>query len=85
MFIIGTESCTANNVSIQAALLACVHLSGLSDSCYHDACVFDLCMGGSAVCMPQPLLFYSSSGGSSNPSRDQQISPVLFLCPRRIG
>ena len=32
---------------MQSALLACVHLSGLSDSCYHDACVFDLCMGGS--------------------------------------
>lgn len=47
---LGPDSCAANNISLQAALLACVHLSGLSDACYHDACVFDLCMGGAAVC-----------------------------------
>ena len=47
---LGPDACAANNISLQAALLACVHLSGLSDACYHDACVFDLCMGGAAVC-----------------------------------
>lgn len=45
---LGPDACAANNISLQAALLACVHLSGLSDACYHDACVFDLCMGGAA-------------------------------------
>merc|ERR1712159_221538 len=43
----GPAACNENNISLQTALVACVHLSGLSDSCYHDACVFDLCMGGS--------------------------------------
>lgn len=38
--------CANNNVSMDAALTACIHLSGMSDSCYHDACVFDLCMTG---------------------------------------
>jgi hypothetical protein len=43
----GPEACETNNISLSTAMLACIHLNALSDTSYHDACVFDYCSGGS--------------------------------------
>jgi len=38
--------CEHNNITMKSALLACLHLSGMADSSFHDACIFDVCMDG---------------------------------------
>jgi hypothetical protein len=43
----GPKACENNDITLSKAILACVHLSQMADTCYHDACIFDYCSGGS--------------------------------------